>query len=292
MNFADFITINLAHDYFSSGLCPCFKILPSQETQSKLNGLKAILVHNENGITITLRTNQDGTAFISSQYAMQLSFELHMTDSKFMYITDLSDYQKLSAPAYSNENISNGTSSENQRLTIKESKNVITPGVFANIELTILPRHFDSLEAPIPYEINFQAVEKYWEYCIITNLSNSTEEFSIGYTPANSSDTLNFGSLSSDGQTTNRTSSVTADIASQYPDYNLLHFVSTAPVAVQQGVRENIQLVIDNETIIEDLPNPKLSNVSVLTKSDQGTEHKSMFQVVKYITNSLSITGS
>ncbi|PCK09214.1 MAG: hypothetical protein COA42_04980 [Alteromonadaceae bacterium] len=294
MKYADLVIIELSHDYYQSGQCPCFDVVPTAATTRVLNGLRAGFSASGALGKVSIRVNDDNTPFINSPRPVTLEFEMRFNNAdkreEFMGMTDLSEMQKLQAPTFRNTGLEG-----NGQLSLGDSDNALSPNVTAKIELVLSLADMDLAAGPVTYQVSYSASEKLWEYCVLTNLNHDSTAFKIednSTVPNENDNQISFASLNAEGVTQGMRSDIATELQNQYPDCKLLHFVSSQAIKDRQYVRDNIQFVVGDDIALEYLPNPLLKNSSVVISESDGQTHASMFQVVKYITHTLSTNGN
>ena len=82
---------------------------------------------------------------------------------------------------------------------------------------------------------------------------------------------------------------ITDWINREYPDADILYFVSEEPVLCQQVPRKNIQLLFNKELLLNNLPNPSVHRISQRTEGlgDSVTVKDTLFHLVKHLNHSL-----
>lgn len=285
MKFLPLLELYITHDYYKDGSCPDFTIEADSFTQKTLQNHRCILKKNQTGFVISQSVNNDDTPVIRMSLLTVLRFNLILINSKFSLFTDLSHFPDQGSYLFTNKDISNnvlkiGSADSQQRKTS-----------FATIEIFINESIVPVKKDPVFYHTPLTARHAYWEYFFITSSNTDDSDFQIKHVEqqeAAPQDTTQiiFNKKIPDSQ------AITDWISKQYPTENLLYFVSENPVKCQQTPRKNIQLLMNGERLLDNLPNPPISNNNRRVGTDGGTTPQdTFFYIVKYITHSFLTTG-
>lgn len=163
-------------------------------------------------------------------------------------------------------------------------------GVLAEIDLTIDDAWADLTDGPQLFELAFETKRARWSYYLITDRPEA--EFRI-------EDRAPLPILfSEENRTDLRQQADPADevarmLAARYPTRQRWRFVSDQPVPCRQAARTSIQLRLDEQSVLEPLPNPSLKNYAVLKMSNNGRVAKedALFQIINYCNHQFSTTG-
>ncbi len=164
-------------------------------------------------------------------------------------------------------------------------------GVFAEVEIV----HNDTIpsldDGPGEFRLNFVARQVHWAYYLVTDKTDG--EYAIqhnlstfpAFSPANQTD------LTAHPDADDR---IAVSLAEQYPDYQRLRFISDDLIPCRERARKNIQLCLDDSSVIEPLPNPALQNNSNALISNNGDPQKeaSLFQIVTYFSQPFQTNGA
>ncbi len=162
--------------------------------------------------------------------------------------------------------------------------------VLAEIDINYDGTWADLAEGPQLFQLAFKAKRARWSYYVITDRS----EARIRIDDKAASPLL----FSLENQTDlsrqpDPADEVARTLAARYPTMQRLRFVSDEPVPCRQAARKSIQLRLDDQPVLETLPNPSPKNYVLLEISSNGSVEKedALFQVINYFNHQFSTTG-
>lgn len=285
MKYLPLLSLNIIHDYYEEESCPDFSIKADEQTEKTLRNHRCLLKTNPTGFLILQAVNNDAP-FITFSLSTRLRFTLTLVNSDFLLFTDLSNFPNQGFAVYTNKEMNDST------LNLIETNMRQEKNCFAAVEIymdhSIKPA---KNKDPVQYHIPFTAKPAYWEYFFITNETTDNFDFQIkhsehqeGVSPAGQPIGFKKEAYTS--------RSITDWINKQYPKANLLYFVSDEPVRCQQAPRENIQLLLNGERLLNNLPNPSIRNSDqrISGDGDSTTTQDTFFHIVKHIKQSFSTT--
>jgi hypothetical protein len=162
--------------------------------------------------------------------------------------------------------------------------------VLAEVDLTYNGTWPDPADGPQVFQIAFNPKQARWSYYVVTDRPEA--EFRIE-DRATSPLLFSLGNQTDLNQQPDPTDEVARTLAAQYPTMQRFRFVSDEPVPCRQAARKSIQLRLDDQPVLETLPNPSLKNYAFLEISNNGSVEKedALFQVINYFNHQFSITG-
>jgi hypothetical protein len=161
----------------------------------------------------------------------------------------------------------------------------ITPrlarGVFADVEI-----RYDNSSKPLsgdaaPFRIVFRARQARWKYYVVTDKNESKPALpSI----EDGQKTITFDSTGRTDltQSPDPADTIAAGLAEQYPNRRCFRLISNAPVPCRKTARKNIQLYLNDDKVIDALPNPALQSYTIDTNNT--AREYTLYQIVKYFT--------
>jgi hypothetical protein len=204
-----------------------------------------------------------------------------------MLFTDLTDSPATAVRCYDNRGLDDPAGG---RLALSDSPAQRPSAGFAEVEIYVNASLPAITGGPGHFEIAFSARRFYWEYYLVTNLHDGTAGFRLEYTRAAAGDTP---ILFTHQPVADRQNKLLSILTAQYPDTQCIHFVSQEAVVCRSAARKNLRLLLNNDPLLDYLPNPALHNFSrhAVTDSAGSKTHDSLFQIVRYITHPFTTSG-
>ena len=134
MKYLPHFTLELVHPYYTDGRCPDFDIEPSLETEQLLRNQRCVLKTFQNGVRILTAVTDTGAPLIPLDGASRFHFHLHLKNPDFFLFTDLTSFDTIPAPIYSNIDADDGSQPVGltvlpRRLQVTETFEVQQPGL-------------------------------------------------------------------------------------------------------------------------------------------------------------------
>jgi hypothetical protein len=163
-------------------------------------------------------------------------------------------------------------------------------GVLAEVDITYDGVWPDPADGPQVFQIAFNPKQARWSYYVITDRPEA--EFRIEDKAA-SPILFSEENRTDLSQQPDPADEVARTLAARYPAMQRWRFVSNEPAPCRQAARKSIQLRLDDQPVLEPLPNPSLKNYVVLEFSSNGSVAKedALFQVINYFNHQFSTTG-
>jgi hypothetical protein len=163
-------------------------------------------------------------------------------------------------------------------------------GVFADIEI----HHDDSLPeiaaGPVEFQVAFKAKKARWKYYVVVDKTDA--QFHIKDKDASQ---LVFSDKNRPAlnQHPDPSDDVATTLADRFPQMQRLRFVSDGLIPCRQKARKSIQLCLNDNQVVEELPNPSLRHYATMAVTRNGNSQKeeALFQVIKYFTHRFQTTG-
>lgn len=286
MKYLPLLGLNITHDYYKDTSCPDFSIEADEQTEKILRNHRCFLKINPTGFLILQAVDNDDDPFIKLSLSTKLRFKLKFVNSEFALFTDLSNFPKQGFAVYTNKGINDGTLKLIET-DIRQGNNSFA-AVEVYIDHSIKPvKNKD----PIQYHIPFTAKSAYWEYFFITNKTTDNSDFQIKQSEHQEGESRD-GKPIGFKKEVHTSRAITDWLRKQHPKASLLYFVSDEPVRCQQAPRKNIQLLLNGERLLNNLPNPSIRNSDqrISGDGDSATIQDTFFHIVKYIKQSFSTT--
>jgi hypothetical protein len=273
MKYKSLLTITLKHAFYDNGSCPDFIITPNAETVTLLNNHRCVIKPNAYGLKVYIPTvdHDPTTPLISFTNLSQFSFDLNQCADRFALY---SDSQKIE---YSDKN----------GLQVYQSKNVVFPSQGFSVN-TLIPndpllslviqRDFNQLnDMENADEIQFFTKYVLWVYFVVTDKSNNANK-QMAIEDAEKKVTWTQDTPPID-------CSIYAQLGQQFPDKEIIFFVSGETLACKESYPMQIQLKQDQNVIFDYLTCPSYQNFFQFNKA--GTTEDAIYQVVKYLPTQL-----
>ena len=283
MKYLPFFSLQLKLPYYASGLCPDFHIVPTVGTQALLRNHRCMLKSFPTGIQILYSAQEQRLPLIPLPNGTELAFKLHLQNPVFSLFADLKNIRELpDFPLYINSDMvgdgAHELSLQSQKAAAKENHNV-----FALVEIQY-DDSWSTPEDPELFQISFPVKEAKWLYYLITDKADDI--FKIEDAGESQIAFVVPDNVNSDH--------ITSNLAAQYPEMILWHFLSAEPVVCQQKPRKSLQLILEKdsiqETVMSPLPNPAVNNYSQISVSDNQKEDI-LFQIIKFVSHQFQTTG-
>ena len=157
-------------------------------------------------------------------------------------------------------------------------------GVLADVEIR-LNTSARATDEPVDFQITFTPKQARWIYYVVAGVNPAAGEIQIvnastaevRFSEGNRRD-LNSNPDSAD--------EMAETLKQQYPESQLIRFVSDELVPCRQAARKQIQLNVGEKRISTGLPNPPPRNFSKFASTTGGEQEYALFQIVKYLTHS------
>ncbi|MGR9052702.1 MAG: hypothetical protein ACU84J_08640 [Gammaproteobacteria bacterium] len=289
MNYKALFELRIEHSYYADLHCTDFEITPTVNTEKLIRNQRLLVKPQSDGVNILAGLNVEGSLLIPLPAGTVFSFVMRIGNPDFMLYTDLGDIPAGHYPVFDNE----GTSFEENSVELQ--RNMLpkkTPSdYFARVDISVDNGLLQPKDVPNRFVVRFEARKARWQYYFVTNFKpDAGGVFRIE--DAESQATANpivFKNLD-----TSDTDRVAAGLTAQYPDMTHIQFVSEQAIPCRQAVNKNIDLFIDNEKLLEKLPNPPIRNFSRLAvKTGDDIEYQdSLFQIVKHISQPFTTNGA
>lgn len=165
-----------------------------------------------------------------------------------------------------------------------------TRSVLAEVEIQYEDTWPGLAQGPPEFEIAFAAKAAKWAYYLVTDRIEA--DFQLVDTSTDLPFLFNQENLTDLNQQPDPADEIAQILAAQYPTMQLVRFVSDEPIPCQQMARKSLQLRLDDQPVLETLPNPWLKNYTVLEIRNNGsvTQEDALFQVINYFNHQFSIT--
>lgn len=252
MNYALLFELVLKHDYYSSGLCGDFAVVPEGNTARLLRNHRCLLKPKPSGADIFVEVGDSGKPKIAFSQNITLSFELQLKNPEFPLFTD-------SAPL---------AVGADYQIAYRQQA---TDAYFAKIDVR---RDFNQVNGN-PVEIAFSAKQVLWVFYLVTDQGDSGAGFSIA---APASQAISWKQALGQDR-------ISRKLADQYPGTRQLRFTSEQLIPCRESGLQHIQLSFGGNTLIESLPNPSWRNYFHTETAAKEGSVEAIFQVVKYLTN-------
>ncbi|MCI5138674.1 MAG: hypothetical protein D3922_09745 [Candidatus Electrothrix sp. AR1] len=283
MKYLPLLKLDIMHSYYADGRCPDFYIEANRQTQKTLLVHRCIFKNTPNGFMLLQAVSNDA-AFIELPQSTILSFRMYPVNTTYHFFTDFSRYPEQGSTVFTNKGISGN------ELQIIEAEAVQGNHYFADVEIEINDTLKPVEKNPVSYLINCRAKQAYWEYFFMFSHNENDRDFRLVHAE-NQKDEPSEDTpppIIFICPEPHRPHMITDWISKEYPDADLVYFVSQQPVLCQQTPRKNIQLWLNKKLLLDNLPNPSMSNINrrMNGEGDSLTAHDSFFHIVKHITRS------
>lgn len=277
MKHVTLIELSLQHTYYTDGRCADFTIAATDETARLLRNHRCSLSILQDKLRVICPVDDAGAAFLPFHEATALRFALTLRNPDFALFTDLTGLVSPSdqpTPLFTSAGAADGQ----LVLAADQTAEVRTPGIFANVELTISAQSPTSAVVAATYYIQFAAKLSRWAFYCVTDLAATSGELRIvDASPSGTTDVVVFSdenrrNLDEDPDPLDATA---AQLLIQYPTLRCIRIVSDDLIACRQQPRKYLELRRGDERLAGPLPNPSLRQVA---RDDQ------LFQVIKYRT--------
>lgn len=292
MKYLPILKLTMKHDYYESGYSSDFSIVEDKATQQILLNYRCILKRQATGIVIYQTVDSDNKPFINISAKAVFRFHLHLNNTEHALFTDLerfSTVEKNESPVFTNKGLSSSTANPDNELKLITAELQKKDRAFATIEVHInnsIKPELNINEAT-HYSISFTAKSALWEYYFLTNKDNDGLGNQITYSISQNAEQDNNNQPIIFVEKAPPSQDISRRLLNDYPDTKIVYFVSDKPVHCQQLPRKNIQVSIDGERLMDNLPNPSLNNANQRTVSEAGNTviQDTFFQIVKYISS-------
>lgn len=277
MKHVTLIELSLQHPYYTDGRCPDFIISATAETERLLRNHRCSLSVSEDRLRVICSVDDVGAAFVRFREATALRFSLKLRSADFALFSDLTGLVSASdqpTPLFRSAGAADGQ----LVLAANQTAEVYTPGIFANVELTVAAQDETSVVTTASYYIRFAAKQARWAFYCVTDLAASSGELRIvDASPSGTTDVVVFSdenrrNLDEDPDPLDLTA---VQLLSQYPTLRCVRILSDELITCRQQPRKYLELRRGDERLAGPLPNPSLRQVA---RDDQ------LFQVIKYRT--------
>lgn len=283
MKYVELFRLALEHDYYPDRRCLDFQIEVGSETQKFIKDFRAKLQPLPGEVRVLIPTDNDKTPFILLPSTSVLTFQLHLDNPDFSLFTDMSELNKYTAPCYVNlKTKKQGALKLGSRKPITyPARSILRPGVFADIEIN-LDTHSPKLPTKTyDYQVVFKSRQVRWKYYVIVNKSDTQ---TVLPTLKDKDEKILFSDTDRTDltQAPDVTDEIALGLANQYPNRQIFRFTSSTPIPSQKAVKNNIQLYLDGNKVLNTLPNPLLQNYTF--DASNGKKEFALYHVVKYFT--------
>lgn len=282
--------LSLEHTYYADRRCPDVAIEPTAATEKLLKNHHCVLKKLIGGIKIYSTVDDQRKLYIPLREKAVFSFRLQVLNQEFFLFTDFAHIPEPPGfPIYTNNTNAPVESGELSVISLPSKP----PRCFAEAQI-----HFASslpsmgIDAS-SFKITFPAKKALWEYYVVTNVIDEGANFTIKI-PENEH-AIDFNEYTE----LNPADNVVAMLKQQYPTTNksnmkkhrIFHFVSNQLIACHQKAKKDIQLKLNDSTLLANLPNPSVRNYTKAKTMDSETAQDSLFQIIKYITHPITFNG-
>ena len=162
-------------------------------------------------------------------------------------------------------------------------------GVWADVEIYNNDSFFPIGEGPVEFQIAFTALHARWKYYLVSDLKGTADGFRIvnaDPAPAVSAPVFNKANWRDLKQDPDPLDELAGEMAAQYPKLERHRFISDDLVPCRQAARKYLELHLDDNRLLDVLPNPSIRNYSKIeVKADADLPRQAaLFHVLKYIT--------
>jgi len=282
MKYLQLLKLDIRHSYYADGRCPDFYIEANKRTQAILQGHRCIFTSTPNGFML-LQAVSNNAPFIELAHSTILGFRIHPASTTYRLFTDFSKFPKQGSAVFTNKEVSSN------ELRITAAETVRRDQHFADIEIEINDTVKPTKKNPVNYQVNYKAKQAYWEYFFIVGPDEGDPELQLIHAENQAGAHSEKKPIIFTTGEEPRNQMITDRISKEYPGAKIIYFVSKEPVLCQQIPRKNIQLRLNEKCLLDNLPNPLMSNINryMNGEGDGSTAHDSFFHIVKYITRSL-----
>jgi hypothetical protein len=299
MKVAAIFDLAVGHSYYADGICPDFALEPTSDTERLLRNHRCILKPRRDGLSTLAELNDNGDPAIAVDTAAKFRFNMRLRSDDFPLFTNLAAIHKLTAPRYAPgaADVSKGDPLTLSAEDAPPGKDAPPGnGIFAVIEIPGAVFASPKKSWPVRLRVNFEPKRARWIYYCVTDMNlagrdlqlveqadTGTPQPVLAFSAANRTDLR---------QSPDAGDAVATQLASRYPDWARIRFVSDDVVACRQSPRR-LSLQLGGNDFPDVLPMPPLRNCALLPASVQGnqTQQDALFQVVKYVSYSFSKNG-
>lgn len=264
--------IELSHGYVLDGLCSSFVLTPTEDTARRLAGHRMLLRRRAGAIDVLVEVHeQDGSEvpLIHIRPDTQLDFVLAPADADWIRYTDASAFTALERPTLR-------PGEEAGALELAEGAadaEALPRGALARVEITGLDDGW--VAAPPTYTVALAAARARWIfYYLGEGVSASDAPSIVDSDPARADAPIEFAVEDATGEGDR----VAADLAARFPDRPRFRLVSSEDLACADTPRRHLSLRRGDDVLVEELPNPSLTDQSTVLIG--GQVHETLYRVL------------
>lgn len=220
-------------------------------------GSPAIAGSRPGGIDVVVEmelTSDRDQPLVTPAPELSLGFELRVRDAKITSFTDMSALDELGAPLFTNAREREST------LALVEGQRPAGAGVLARVELGGIEAGW--LASPPSFRVILEPRSLRWIYYYVSADIAANKLQIIDSDSARSDAPIEFSSEPAPTGTGDR---IADDLARTYPDRQRARLISTNPLVCSATPRARLSLRTAKTTLVDELPNPTLTQVSRLT---------------------------
>jgi hypothetical protein len=263
--------LRVRHDFYAGGGSPDLTIEPRTWNP---DGARALARHRllarpqPDGLEILAEQDADDQPQIRLAHDLTLGFDVHVTGSEFVHYTAPGPYPGPAAPTYRGSAPAGGT------LTLAPVTTRSPRDVAASIEISGITANW--LAAPPRFTLDLPARSALWVYYLTTARGNGATPQIHDLEPTRA--------LVFEGEqlTPATDDPIGRRLLAHHPDRRCHRFTSTRPIACHRTPLRQLALMLGQDLLIQDLPNPAIHSHATLKVGPAEEPSNTLFRVIEY----------
>lgn len=263
--------LRVRHDFHVGGGSPDLEIEPRSWHPG---GARALARHRllarprPDGLEILAELDAHGDPQIHLADDLTLGFDVRVTGPDFVHTTDPDPWTGLAAPTY------RGSAPAGGALTLGPASTPHPKDVAAGIEISGITPAW--LTAPPRFTLDLPARRALWVYYLCTTRSNGASPQIHDLEPTRA---LAFQGEQLAPETDDP---IGQRLLARNPERRCYRFTSARPIACQRAPLRQLALMLGQDLLIQDLPNPAIQSHATLKVGPAKEPSNTLFRVIEY----------